>query len=87
MGRQHRSGGRVDNARQTAAGAALRGLTVRASCPQGAVDLKGVIGHVLVEGCDIWTCECMSVFMYACISVHLFTYVCPCTSICVHASL
>lgn len=39
--------------RECAAGAVLRGLTVRTACAQGAVNLKGVRGNVVIEACDI----------------------------------
>lgn len=39
--------------RECAAGAQLQGLVVRASCPGGAVDLKGVRGNITIEDCEI----------------------------------
>lgn len=39
--------------RQCAMGAKLEGLKIRASCSGGAVDLKGVIGNVTIQDCEI----------------------------------
>eukprot|EP00930_Biecheleria_cincta_P089253 TRINITY_DN78533_c0_g1_i1.p1 TRINITY_DN78533_c0_g1~~TRINITY_DN78533_c0_g1_i1.p1 ORF type:complete len:256 (+),score=46.73 TRINITY_DN78533_c0_g1_i1:43-810(+) len=49
--------------RQCAMGAHVQGLCVSTSCVGGAIDLKGVVGDVTIEDCDICNSESAGVVL------------------------